>query len=88
MININEKQNPLHDYSEFLDHEGKELEIKGQIFPEPIRENETVKCYTKISILDEEDELWGIGVITSPNQSLPTMIEQIKLMKSDISKFK
>ena len=42
------------EYSEFLAHNGMDLEILGEVFDEPIKKNEVQKFYTRISVINTD----------------------------------
>jgi len=85
---INENQKPNLTHHEYVDFQGKELEVRGEVFPEPIRSNADVTLHTRISLLTDEGEPWGTGNIFYKEATKEQLIELVKAIKSNIEKYK
>jgi hypothetical protein len=43
---------PTTTYSEYVTEDGRDLEIKGEVFDTPIKKTEVLQFYTRVSITD------------------------------------
>lgn len=85
---INNNQKATLNYHEYVDYKGQEIEVRGEVFPEPIRSNKEVELKTKISLLNDDGVLWGTGEIFYKEASKEQLIDIVKAVKNNIEKYK
>ncbi len=85
---INNDQKPKEKYHEYVDFKGQELEVRGEVFPEPIRKNEEAQLKTRVSILTDDGILWGTGEIFYKEATKNELIELVRMVKLHIDKYK
>lgn len=92
---INENQTPTITHEDLVVFEGKDLQIKAEVFEEPILKTDNAHLHTRISISDTNTGfMWGVahgdghGEIYFPSVSKETLISLVQAIKRNIAKYK
>ncbi len=78
------KLTPIETYSEFGEYNGKDIQVVGEIYDEPLFDNQEVVVYNKVRVMDKATNI-EIGCVTwgiSPAE-LPDLKEVVKNVKAD-----
>lgn len=86
---MSQVQQPIYTHSEYISHDGFDLEIKGEVFDTPIKKSEAQMLYSRISIFDMESNLyWGIGELFHEKKDLEQLRTWVEIVKNNIEHFK
>ena len=92
---INENQTPTITHEDLVTFEGKDLQIKAEVFEEPIKKSDNHALHTRVSIISIDNGLlWGvtrgegIGRIYFPEVDKEKLMEIVKAVKRNIAKYK
>lgn len=82
----NDKSQPTYTYSEYVDHNGMNLEIRGEKYDEPFKASDNVKLHVKVSIIDTDTKS---QIIIHQFEEIPNsdLILEVKNIKNNIEKF-
>jgi hypothetical protein len=84
---INNNQKPIDSYHEYVDYKDQELEVRGEIFEQPIVKTENFEGRVRITIFNDMGEHWGRGRINVQDADRLKLIEIVKAIKANIANY-
>lgn len=78
---------PLIKQSEKVKVKDQEIEVLGEVFPDIVRKNDNVRCFTRITILDERSVPVGDTCYIEAQLKEKELQSAVKLIADNIDKY-